>query len=718
MATDFAKLLPNVAAELLGEPNKRLSSKDEVRYGSNGSLSVDLKKLTWFDHEAQDGGGTIDLVRVRLSVDKAGALKWLADNGWIDEKAKPNGHDHSASAAEPDRAAGPDEKRVHEAEYDYVDERGDVVLQVVRVVFTLNGEPVIDKKTGKRKKTFMQRRKPRPDDPPDRIKRGWVYSGKDVRPVPYRLPDLQEAIALGRTVYIVEGEKVADRLIDLGAAATTNAGGAGKWSPELSEFFAGADVVILPDNDAQATTKDGSLRFTDDGRPIYTGQDHAQAVAASLNGIAARVRILALGGDPVPPGPGPYLPAKGDAVDWLDAGYSIGQLYELAEQAKTWTPGQAISRLHFGSVWFESFHTSMREPDYLVRDMLTAGDLSLVFGAPSSGKSFFATDLAMAIARGADVHGKRVKQGGVIYIAAEGKTGFKNRLRAYAYHYGIELGTQLPFVLVPASVNLYAQEGDITTLLADIAVIQARMAEMGTDVALTVIDTFAAVSIGANENASEDMSKIIGNCSKIQKATAGHVMIVHHDNAAGTKPRGHSSLTGAVDNSIEVVTDDAGNRTAIVRKLKEGPDGEKIPFRLHVVEIGRREDDGSPVTSCVVEPLRAQAEPRKARQKVLNARDRVALDALVEAINTRGMAPPPSLALPGNMMVVEAKTWLAAYYRRVLTGDGDEAEQKREKDAARKNLGRAGEELLARRIVGREAPYVWIARDLRKGGDG
>jgi len=62
---ELARAIGPVARDLLGEPNERLSSKTELRFGTNGSMAVDLGKGTWFDHEAGEGGGVLDLLRVR-----------------------------------------------------------------------------------------------------------------------------------------------------------------------------------------------------------------------------------------------------------------------------------------------------------------------------------------------------------------------------------------------------------------------------------------------------------------------------------------------------------------------------------------------------------------------------------------------------------------------------------------------------------------------------
>ncbi len=84
------------------------------------------------------------------------------------------------------------------ATYDYRDERGELLFQVVRY------DP----------KDFRQRR-PKPGG-------GWVWSVKGVRVVPYRLPEL--LARPDEPVFVVEGEKDVDNLGRIGVLATCNAG--------------------------------------------------------------------------------------------------------------------------------------------------------------------------------------------------------------------------------------------------------------------------------------------------------------------------------------------------------------------------------------------------------------------------------------------------------------------------------------------------------------
>ena len=71
---DFVAAAEPIARKLLGEPNTRLSKQHELRFGSNGSPSIDLSKGTYYDFETGTGGGMLDLVKQKLNLDQEGAL--------------------------------------------------------------------------------------------------------------------------------------------------------------------------------------------------------------------------------------------------------------------------------------------------------------------------------------------------------------------------------------------------------------------------------------------------------------------------------------------------------------------------------------------------------------------------------------------------------------------------------------------------------------------
>ena len=181
--------------------------------------------------------------------------------------------------------------------YPYTNRDGKLLFEVARIM------------TPKGEKTFRQHR---PADP----KKGTFPIIKSVpaeirEGALYRLPEVVDAIERGETVYVVEGEKDADTLADWGLCGTTCPGGAKSWTRAHSERLAGADVVIVPDNDE-------------------VGEAHGQQVADSTIDLAKRVRLIHLreGFETLPP--------KGDITDLAElAGADRAQriLHELEEKA-------------------------------------------------------------------------------------------------------------------------------------------------------------------------------------------------------------------------------------------------------------------------------------------------------------------------------------------------------------------------------------------------
>ena len=197
--SELAARIEAVAKALCGEPNKRQSTNEELRFGTNGSLRVSISgehRGTWKNHESGDGGGVLDLIVHKQGGDHKSAAIWLREN--IEGGAAANDAGQIVAV------------------YRYEDWAGELVHEAVRY------EP----------KSFRQRR---PDG-----KGGHLWNMKVVRPTLHNLPRVHEAAMKGELVIVVEGEKDADRLNRLGLVATCNAGGAGKWRPEHTGQLAGA----------------------------------------------------------------------------------------------------------------------------------------------------------------------------------------------------------------------------------------------------------------------------------------------------------------------------------------------------------------------------------------------------------------------------------------------------------------------------------------------
>jgi hypothetical protein len=116
------------------------------------------------------------------------------------------------------------------------------------------------------------------------------------------------------------------------------------------------------------------------------------------------------------------------------------------------------------------------------------------------------------------------------------------------------------------------------------------------------------------------------------------VVVVHHCGVDSNRPRGHTSLPGAVEAQLAVKRDAANNVVLTVEWMKDGPEGNVLASRLEQVHVGSDEDD-QPVTSCVVVPLEGSQIVSPKTTATMPKAARIALDALVEALDEQGTAP-------------------------------------------------------------------------------
>jgi RecA-family ATPase len=163
-------------------------------------------------------------------------------------------------------------------------------------------------------------------------------------------------------------------------------------------------------------------------------------------------------------------------------------------------PGKAASKLPL--IWFDDVAPCLDASD-IIEDTICDGQMSVVYGESNCGKTFFASDLALHLAIGQPWRGKAVEAGGVIYVAAEGGFGIRNRVAAFrqARGYG---GVEVPFGIVPASVNLLDPAADTPRL---IELIQQAAEQMAVPIRLVVIDTLsrAMLRVMATDNMKNRM---------------------------------------------------------------------------------------------------------------------------------------------------------------------------------------------------------------------
>jgi hypothetical protein len=376
--------------------------------------------------------------------------------------------------------------------YDYVDPQGNLLFQVCRM------DP----------KDFRQRQ---PNG-----KEGWMWNLKGIQPILYRLPDILKA----QEIFLVEGEKDADTLADLGLAATTCPMGAKKWREHYNESLKGKDVVLIPDNDNE-------------------GREHMAQVGASLNGVAASLKLLEL----------PDLPSKGDVSDWVakigNKETATERLAVMIERAGLYeAPRQSSIEdavLEAGTL----VKIEMQEKRTILEPWLAEQSISLVSGWRGVGKTFFCMSLCDAITRGQSF-GPWPCLTPVPCVYVEAEMPFPDvRERVF----GLNPGQNRKAPLYIYS-DAYASELALprANLLSKTWREKMKAILIAKGIKLWVADNLASLTRGIDENSKRDWDPI--NQWLLELRFAGiSTILPHHTNKEGGQ-RGTSAREDNIDISI------------------------------------------------------------------------------------------------------------------------------------------------------------------------
>jgi AAA domain/Homeodomain-like domain len=336
----------------------------------------------------------------------------------------------------------------------------------------------------------------------------------------YRLPDRLKA-GSGVTVYLCEGEKDADNLVTLGFVATTNAMGAGKWKPQYNESLRGADVVLLPHNDA-------------------TGRDHAENVAIELHGVAKRLRMLDIAKH------WPECRAGQDISDWLAAGGTADKLKDLVETLPDWQPSgdNKPSAVPLTAAEFLSLELPPRK--MIVSPWLPEKGTVMIYSPRGVGKTLLGMTSAYAIAAGAGFLGFQIEEPRkVFYIDGEMPAQtMQERLAAIIGAFSKEPPTNEHFRILLSDLaefglpDLGAPEGQ--------AWIDARIG----DADVIIADNISTLVRSGKENEAEGWLPM--QSWALRHRRQGRAVILLHHAGKGGAQRGTSKREDVLDTVISL----------------------------------------------------------------------------------------------------------------------------------------------------------------------
>lgn len=507
----------------------RIAKVGDVTGAPGESLEIELvgqKAGYWTDRAASgdEGKDLIGLYIASMGYDRARdfprALKEIS-SGFFGETAAPEW-------SRPITRMLQDRAKVHDGKprpvledlpapsetYVYEDQERRVIGTIRR--YELDA---VDPTTGKPKKTF----------------KAWdAREAKPQAPTPrplYRIPEL----ARTNHVVFVEGERKANALASVGVDATCVMFGSSSplekvdWTP-----IAGKYVAVWADNDVP-------------------GRAFMDRVVPFLVAMGCRV-----GRVPVPDGVGP----KWDAADCVSEGGDPHALIARAVPIDAATPDQTAQLGRRRLLSLEEME-DLEPPEWLIDGVLPERVLSMIWGVSGSLKTFCALDMGLCIAAGVDWHGRAVKQGRVVYVAAEDPRGVAVRALGWRRTRGKDV-ERLPFHMWPHVVALTTDEQARE-------LVGAILAEEGAP-AFVIIDTVMATFGGGNPNQPGDMNAYVLAAMLLKERCGSHVMFVHH---GGKNEEGHELGNHSLRNASDTVINVKRAEDGTIRLVNKAPKGKQ-----------------------------------------------------------------------------------------------------------------------------------------------
>lgn len=530
---DWVKLASEVALEILGEPKTKGST--HWRWGNKGSMALDVEKGLFYDFEGGEGYSCHRFI-TEHGKDLDGVLKSHGYDTKYDTYKFGMDIGNKVEVASPSAITAPISRSFDKFQMQALSEQAVIKVQYSDTFWVMRFP---DGHTIKQKYAPFTKQ---PDG-------SWIMA-RPKSPLPIYLSDDD---AEG-SVLIVEGEKAmrgAETLFQ--GQVCCHHGGVNNWQEGKSDWtpIYGRKVLIWPDND------DAGLKM-------------ATELKAYLQGKKCHVDVVKIPED---------FKDKDDLWDAAEIGYFKSQEifgdYLLNNLDRS-------SRGSFELISIADMEANIKQPEWLIDNILERETIGSIFGAPKSGKSLISLSMMMAIASGTEWFGNSVKKTPVVLFCGEGERAMHKRILAWAkFHEQAVRDNPFRMSNRPARILDDADFGLIMQTLKN------THDELG-DIGCVCIDTLQRNWGGGDENSSSDMGKFIQRVDEIKYEFRCNVTLVHHSGHVGGKSRarGSSVLPSSVDFEFQVdrkngPEDDPRMYTTIKQTLnKEGADLPPINFEV------------------------------------------------------------------------------------------------------------------------------------------
>ena len=560
-SVDWQRIAPEVALQLLGEPSSKKSH--EWRYGTHGSLVVNIDAGTWWDFENDLGGGLIDLIK-HMNQDVNTVLKQFGYDLAL------HSNDSLLSGFTPPKSKATSNARSFSN----------------RDMHKLKSESVINVRYSD---SFTVMRFPEGHF----IKQKYApfTSNKDgtwsMKRPEGSLPIYFENKYKDMPIIINEGEKalrgceaiVGDRFNSCTWHGGVNAWKKADWSPIF-----GKQVFIFPDNDE-------------------AGDKCAMELYEYLKENKCRVSVVK---------PPKSFNEKDDLYDAHESGYfkSAADFEDYIKNNKKYIPNDDVEFLNY-----DEMEANDTPPEWLIDTILEKGTVASVYAEPKAGKSFVGISMMLSVATGKSWYDYDTEQAGVLYLCGEGNKSIFKRLLAWEKNFKTDI-RKAPFKVSEKSVGIL-DDKNFDKLLEKAHDAKNELGSLG----LIIIDTIQRNFGSGDENSTSDMNQFIQRIDRLKFETGACIMLIHHTGHAGSKSngirrgRGSSVLPASVDSEFYIERDDRDKTTGIMgleEKVmyvkmsqtlnKEDMNMPSMHFRMDTIqELGKNKDKKSAVLVKVEE---------------------------------------------------------------------------------------------------------------------
>ncbi|WP_213290451.1 AAA family ATPase [Bradyrhizobium sp. sGM-13] len=361
--------------------------------------------------------------------------------------------------------------------------------------------------------------------------------------------------------------------------------------------------------------------------------------------------------------------------------------------------------------------TTPERPQWLVKRMLPLSGVALLSGQYAAGKTFVGVDLGLSLVFGRAFLGRRVRSGGVLWIAAEGGGEVDSRVEgARAGKFQDGQAGEIPFFVTEPPAGL-SQHNIITWL--EHAVAEASLEstdKFGIDLRLVVIDTLAACFNITDENDNAEAARLMKELARVGNASDVLVMpIAHHGKNAETGVRGASAYGAGADAILSVLgaTDPlsgkSSKRSLALTKSRRGGTGSLGSFEVRSHMLGL-DEDGDPMTAGYIEFFEGAGEavPQAVVAKVKSKIPRDFTEAFNEALAGHGQdyrIPEGSTVKAVNVAEVRNK-----FMARYITGNPETTTSAKYKAFDRALAAAKDENVIAGIAHSQNIAMIWSIR--------